>query len=937
MSERRGRSHLIAWPILIGSLVPSATAPGGTDDDPSRHKAAHEIVASKCLTCHNPDQKKGGLDLSQRSAAIAGGKNGPALAPMEPDESLLLEKLEAGEMPPKNPLKPEQIVAIREWVKEGASYPPTGLQPPRAGRDWWSLQPLRVAQLPAVSRPDWCRSPVDRFILARLDAAALAPNSEADRLTWLRRVCFDLTGLPPTPDEVAAFERDTSPAAYERVVDRLLASPAYGERWGRHWLDVARFAESHGYETNALRPDAWPYRDWVVRAFNTDLPFARFVEEQFAADQLTDGDWLTQAATGFLVGGVHDVVGNQTVEGMRQQRADDLDDMIAATGQAFLGLSLQCARCHDHKFDPITQRDYYGMKAIFAGIDHSDREVPAPDADQRRTQRRQLQQELAAIDLELDATEPLARPDLGMPGRVAVNPVRNVERLTPVVARFVRFTVQATNNGIEPCIDELEVWTAGSEPRNVALAAAGAKALASSTYPNSDIHRLEHINDGRTGNSRSWISAVMGKGWVQIELPEPTLIDRIVWGRDREAKFSDRTATEYYIEIAENPGDWHVVASSADRLPWRAEAPASLDPPGLSKEAQAQREALHKRRQVLITQLDQLADTMRIYAGRFRGPDEVQVLKRGDVMQPGDPAPPTVVDAVSPPLQMDPAAPEAERRKALARWLAHPRNPLPARVMVNRVWQFHFGRGLVSTSADFGYNGERPSHPELLDWLAAEYLANGGQLKPLHRKIVLSAAYRQASDLNQKALALDSQNRLLWRFAPRRLEAESIRDAMLSTAGTLDRRMGGPGFWIWEPNTNYVVVFKPLERLGPEHNRRMVYQYRPRSQHDQTFGSFDCPDAAFVTTRRNLSTTALQALDLLNSSFVLDQARALSQRIQHEAGEDAETQVARAFKLVYGRIPSERERTAGAELVRKSGTMSLCRALYNSSEFLTLP
>jgi hypothetical protein len=611
---------------------------------------------------------------------------------------------------------------------------------------------------------------------------------------------------------------------------------------------------------------------------------------------------------------------------MRQQRMDDLDDMIAATSGGFLGLTAQCARCHDHKFDPITQRDYYGLQAVFAGVQHADREAPAPDSEKRRAEAESVKAELARVERELDDSEPLARPDLGAPRRLPVDPVRTVERLAPTPARAVRFTVQSTNNGIEPCIDELEVWTAGTSPRNVALATAGGKPTASSTYPNSDIHRLEHINDGRVGNGRSWISGVPDKGWVQVEWPKVATIDRIVWGRDREGKYKDRTPAEYYIEVATEPGQWRVVASSADRG-------ASGRPSATSPE----RESLIRRRDELRERLGSLGATIRVYAGTFDQPGPTHVLRRGDPSQQLDRVAPSGIASVRPGFVTTSDAPELERRRGLARWIADPANPLPPRVLVNRLWQYHFGRGIVATPSDFGFNGDRPSHPELLDWLASEFLANGGRMKPIHRLIVLSAAYRRSSRGDERALAVDRDNRLLWRFAPRRLEAEEIRDAILAVAGTLDPTMGGPGYNPWKSNTNYVVVFNPRDDLGPDAFRRMVYQFRPRSQPDPTFGVFDCPDGGLVAPRRDVSTTALQALNLMNSPFVVDQSARFAARLARDAGPDPEAQASRAFALAFGRAPSAPERKAATGLIREHGSASLCRAILNANEFLSVP
>jgi hypothetical protein len=927
------------YPALAASLallgLPAEDSRAGSGLEVFRREI-RPILAGQCLACHNPETRKGGLDLSRRSRALAGGKTGPAVVPGEPEESGLIDMVADGRMPPKHPLAAAEVDAFRAWIAAGAPYDGEPIAARRAGPDWWSLRPIGRPGAPAVGDPAWVRNPIDAFLLAKLEARGLRPAPEADRVSLIRRAAFDLTGLPPTPEETEAFVSDPAPDAYERLVDRLLGSPRYGERWGRHWLDVARFGESHGYETNQLRPNAWPYRDWVIRAFNEDLPFARFVAEQLAADTMDDADWLAKSATGFLVGGAHDVVGNQTVEGQRQQRADDLDDVITAVGTAFLGLTIQCARCHDHKFDPIRQADYYGLKAALAGVQHAERELPAPDVERRRAERAPVASELARLDRLLDDAEPPARPDLGAPGRPAANARRNVERFAPVPARFVRFTVQATNNGIEPCIDELEAWTAEPIPRNIALASAGARPTASSVYPNSDIHRLEHVNDGRVGNARSWISAVAGKGWVQVEFAEVAPIDRIVWGRDREEKYRDRLPTEYYIEVAVEPGDWHVVASSADRLLYKDGADAA-EPLGLGREQAERRRALLARQKELRDRLAAASDTIRVYAGTFAEPGPTHLLRRGDVMQEGPEVPPSVVRAVNPPLELNPGLPESRRRLELGRWIADPANPLPARVAVNRVWQHHFGLGLVPTPGDFGFQGQPPSHPELLDWLARAFLANSGRLKPLHRLILLSATYRQSSRPDPDARAVDAQDRLLWRMPPRRLEAEAIRDAILAVSGQLDDRMGGPGYTIWEPNTNYVVVFEPLRDLGPAALRRMIYQFKPRSQQDPTFGAFDCPDAALAAPRRNASTTAFQSLNLLNSRFILQQSRALADRLRREAGAAPEAQARRGFRLAFGREPDDIERAAAVALIRQHGAEAFGRALFNASEFLYAP
>jgi hypothetical protein len=887
------------------------------------------ILVESCLTCHSGEKPKGKLDLTREAAALKGGENGPGVVPGKPDESLIVEKVESGEMPPQHPLDKDQAKIFRSWITSGGHYEgePLVASPKRAGADWWSLRPITNVPVPKPKDAAWARNFIDVFILERLLAEGLSPAPEADKVSLIRRVAFDLTGLPPTPEEVDAFVNDKSATAYESLVDRLLASPRYGERWGRHWLDIVRFGESHGYEMNTLRPNAWPYRDYVIRAFNQDTPLPRFALEQFAGDTLADGDTLIKAATGFLVGGVHDMVGNATIEGKKQIRADDLDDMITAAGSAFLGLTINCARCHDHKFDPISQADYYRMQAIFAGVQHSDRTIEAPDAKARQIEAVRLNAEIDRVDAELDATGPLADPASDRPRRPAVNVRRNVERFATVTARALRFTV-LTSNGAEPCIDELEVFSAGDRPTNVALATNGAKATASSVYQGSELHKIVHLNDNRHGNDRSWISGVVGKGWARIDFAMPVAIDRVVWGRDFDAKYADRLATTYYIEVETDPGVWRVVASSSDRAAAGAAPEPSTNP---------QQTALLARRSDLAKRLADTSATIPIYAGTFGDPGPTHRLERGDPMRLAERLSPGAPKVIQPPLELPVDAPEADRRVAFARWIGDPANPLPARVMVNRAWHYHFGRGLVGTPSDFGFQGGIPSHPALLDWLAHAYQAGGYRLKPIHRLIVMSATYRQSAQTDPKAMAVDRDNRLLWHRPPHRLEAESIRDAMLFVAGSLDTAMGGPGYSVWEPNTNYVVVFTPRSTLGPDTFRRMVYQFKPRSQHDPTFGAFDCPDGSLVAPRRNASTTALQALNLLNSGFVLDQSDRLASRVKREAGDAPDGQVDRAFRLAFGRTPSPRERDAAVSLIKVQGLATLARALFNTNEFLYAP
>ncbi|HZY89725.1 MAG TPA: DUF1549 domain-containing protein, partial [Gemmataceae bacterium] len=610
--------HLTTFLALLTTAGPALAVP------PSFEREVGPLLRERCLKCHSGGRARGDLDLTRQAGLKAGGTNGVVVRPGKAADSLLFQHVRDGKMPPKRPLNAAEVELLRRWIDAGASWEGPALTPPakveasRAGLDWWSLQPVRRPPLPRVARPEWCRTPIDAFVLARLEASGLAPAPEADRRTLLRRLTLDLTGLLPTPEEVDAFAADRSPDAYEHAADRLLASPAYGERWGRHWLDVVRFAESHGYEMNTLRPGAWPYRDYVIRAFNSALPYSRFVREQLAGE--SDRDPLSAAATGFLVGGPHDLVVNATAEGKRQQRMDDLFDIVSTTGTTFLGLTVGCARCHDHKFDPISQKDFYGLQAVFAGVEHADRPANVADAN-RRHEAAALREELSRLDRECDRHEPpAAAPDTAAK-RAPVSPERNVERFAPVTARFVRFTVTATADGTEPCIDELEVYGPGGAG-NLALASGGARPSASSVYEGSPLHKVEHVNDGRLGNGRSWIARERGAGWVQVELPKASMIDRVVWGRDRERKYRDRLASEYRVEVSADGAHWKAVAGSWDRL-----APGKVGPQPPAALAE-----LLARRGKLAARVAELEQPVLVYAGQFREPEATYVLKRGDPM-----------------------------------------------------------------------------------------------------------------------------------------------------------------------------------------------------------------------------------------------------------------------------------------------------------------
>ncbi len=915
-------------------------------------KHIQPLLAKKCVSCHGPEKQKAGLRLDRKGAVLKGGDDlGPAIVPGKSRESPLFRVvagLEEGlEMPAEGEkLTAAEINLLKRWIDSGAEWPDDGSEKEDVLLSHWAFRPLTHPAVPPIkNRKSTIENPIDAFIQSQLEREGLKSSPEADRVTLIRRLKFDLLGLPPTPEEVADFVADPEPDAYEELVDRYLASPHFGERWARHWLDLSRFAESNGFEMNQPRPNAWPYRDYVIRSFNEDKPYQQFVFEQIAGDTVG-----VDEATGFLVGGPWDQVKSPDIGLTLQQRADELHDMVSTTGSVFLGLTIGCARCHNHKFDPISQLDYYGMKACFAGVQHGERPLRGDHSNSGQPGKADLKairEQLAAIETEIVRLDPQAKR----------NGALFVERFAPTKTRYVRMTIHATNSA-EPCIDEMEIFTTGAKPENVALASRGTKAKASSSLPGFAIHKLEHVNDGRYSNNFSWISNEPGRGSVELELPEDFEIDRIVWSRDREpAQYKDRTATKYVFEVSSDRATWQTVAGSSD--PKLA---------ALSLEKKARVEQLTEQRASLQKTLTELSAVPMVYSGKLMPPEETFRLHRGDPTLKREPVASSGIAAFGATWRLDLNASEADRRMALARWIVDPRQALTARVIVNRLWHYHFSTGLVDTPSDFGLNGGRPTHPELLDWLASE-LASGGRqppdasetprsesaehenglnnqsirgltplarqsLKRLHRLIVLSATYRQASTPRNDGLAADAGSRWLWRFPPRRLEAEVLRDTILAIGDQLDRRMGGSGFDLFEPNTNYVRVYNSKQEFSAADFRRMVYQNKPRMQLDDTFGAFDCPDAGQVAPKRNVSNTPLQALNLLNSRFIVQQADSFAERLRRESVADVTAQVIRAFSLTLGRSPTADELAAAEALQRDHGLTALCRALFNANEFL---
>jgi hypothetical protein len=894
------------------------------------------VLEARCYKCHGEEKQKSKLRLDSAEAILKGGESGEPVFVAGQSAGSHIIKLVTGEdpdevMPPKGErLTADEVSVLRTWIDEGAKLP--GIAANLVGKlstDHWSFQPVVRPELPIEGDP-FIANPVDSFVLAKMRAAALLPSRPADRHTLIRRLYLVMHGMPPTPDEVDAFVRDKSKDAYRKLVDRVLKSPRYGERWGRHWLDVARYADTNGFETNRERKTAYHYRDYVINAFNDDKPYDRFIVEQLAGD--TCG---ADAATGFLVAGPYDIVKSPDINLTLMQRQDELADMVNTTGTAFLGLTLGCARCHNHKFDPILQKDYYSIQAVFAGVNYAERRLPKAldEATAKRLPKLKLQQkavdgELLALKLKSEIVQKQREAKEELSLRPPVNASKNTDEFSPTDAKVVRFTIHASS-GSQPCIDELEIFDTKGE--NVALASKGAVPTASGTLPGYAIHKLKHINDGKYGNPRSWISNTTGGGWIQIELKELERIERIEWARDRIGGLTDRLATDYVIEASTDGAEWHELANSHDRKPYGGSPGPTAYQKYLVKKDAARAKVLETQTKTLTQQIADLENGPSAWVGTFGQPGPTHRLYRGEPMQKREVVAPDALTVLGT-LAMAVDEPEQERRRKLADWIASKENPLPARVLVNRLWHYVFGIGIVETPSDLGVNGVPPTHPELLDWLAHEFMHSGWSVKHMQRLILLSNTFQQASTPRPDASKIDASSRLLWRFPPRRLEAEAIRDSILAVSGALDLTQGGPGFYLHRVQVENVMHYFPKDEFGPEDFRRMVYLFKIRQEQDAIFGSFDCPDGNQAIAKRSRSNTPLQALNLFNSPFVLQQAEYLSNRLTDQTSSAGK--VTKAFQLVLARDPDAFEIEASTEIIEAEGLQAFCRALLNTSEFL---
>ncbi|WP_406698664.1 DUF1553 domain-containing protein [Singulisphaera sp. Ch08] len=984
---------------LLGAILAGPVAANGADDRLFREQVA-PVLEARCVGCHSGPSPKAKLSLATAKGLEAGGESGAAVVPGRPEESLLLDSI-AGEPPemPKTggPLEPTQVASVRAWIAQGAHWP-DGLtlqaKRPEAG-PWWAVRPLARPKIPEVVRRDWSRTPIDAFILRRLEEKGLVPSPEADRRTLIRRLTFDLHGLPPTPQEVDSFVGDPRPDAYERLVDRLLASPRYGERWGRHWLDVVHYGDTHGYDKDKRRDHAWPYRDYVIQSLNVDLPYSRFIQEQIAGDVLWPADPRGVIATGFVAAGPWDFVGHVELrEGTvdkEKARLNDRDDMLASTMSTFQSLTVHCARCHDHKFDPIPQKDYYRLQAVFAGVERGDRPFLGRDSAAKRAaldeRKVELTARLAGLKAKADAatspelvrlgdelgtlrrqlaalpgpTAAIPSPsngyhsgiapapdvvkwvqvDLGRPvpiAEVRLIPARPTDFAdTPGFGFPVRFRVELADDETfaRPVViadqSMADFANPGLAPYIVRPGPAPASArflriTASRLWKRSDdyvfaLGELEVISGGRLAA----VAAV-------------TALDSIEGGRWGRARLVDGFDSRSRLDELADP-----VARERLELQYQVQ------------ETQRRYEALKEsevdtgirdgidRTVADLSSLDGQVKTIlaadRVYAVVARDPRTIHLLNRGDVEQPGEVLSPGALSCL-PGLDSDFSSTatkgEGARRAALAEWIGNPRNVLTWRSIANRLWHGHFGRGLVDTPNDFGRNGSTPSHPELLDWLAVELLENGQSLKGLHRSIVRSATYRQSSRHEPNAAAQDADNRWLWRMNRTKLDAESIRDGVLAVSGTLDSKMGGPGFEPFRFKDDHSPIYDhgdPDRTDSPETRRRTIYRFIVRSVPHPFLESLDCADPNINTPVRAATISPLQALALLNDRFMIQQSRAFAQRLE-ALSDDPALRIDEAYHLTLGRPPRSDERAVLVAFAEKHGLANACRLLFNTNEFV---
>lgn len=877
------------------------------------------ILVQRCYECHSGQESNGGLRLDYREGLLKGGDSGPALQADEPQGSLLLRAIRYQnadlQMPPSGKLDASEIEVLETWVAQGAFDPradlpsgssdkPQGMSI-QDGRNFWSMMPLKPVEVPRAVDADWCRNPIDAFVLKELDSNGLRPSPESSRREILRRVTLGLIGLVPESQEYKAFEQDTAPEAYERQVDRLLSSEQYGVRFGRHWLDVARYSDSNGLDENIAYGNAWRYRDYVVEAFNSDKPFDRFIEEQIAGDLLPDADRQSKTATGFLVLGAK-VLAEPDRDKLTM---DTIDEQLDTIGKAFMGMTLGCARCHDHKFDPIKQRDYYALAAILKGTKtFGDSNFGAiKHWNEISYANPQEKEQLKAIDAQI-----------------------------------------AEKNG---AWNKLKSEAIGKLREQVRKQAADYLAVASKLTSEATLNEWAQVGEELKLHPRVLANS---RRYLDNHRQEPLFAK---W-HELAGHGDHQAIRDYYQELFERAlGEWEK-AKAADAQVKKLEdstleaARVALGDVGGFLAIPAKME--HALDQESLVKIHELAESARLFESA--APDETSVMGvadkgvvdglaihiRGSYRNLGD-----VVPRGFPEVMVSQGATpifsrHSSGRLELARWLANATHPLTARVIVNRVWRWHFGRGLVESTENFGVLGDRPSHPELLDYLARWFIESGWSIKELNRLILTSSTYRMSSvhPEAQSALAIDPENRLRWHYKLERMDAEPLRDSILQVAGRLDCQLGGKSVPL--RNRQFVFDHTSIDHTKYDSIRRTVYLPIIRNHLYSLLEQFDFPDPTMPVGSRNTSMVSVQMLLLMNADWIIDSASLLARRSQEFSSEPSR-RIDWLFETVLGRAPKEHEQRRFLDAIsagQASGEdpwVTLAHNLLICSEFIYVP
>lgn len=940
------------------------------------------VLQENCFKCHGgEDEIQGGLILTSRGGVVRGGDRGPVVNFEDPAKSILLDMIswrdENHQMPPPGKLQQWDIDALTEWVEQGIPWPggeTEPIEPPlphgltRESPELWAFRPVRESAVPKVSDPAWSQNSIDAFIYAKLERAGLKPAPPASKRAIIRRVYYSVTGLPPSPAQVEAFVADESPEAYEKLVDQLLASPHYGEQWARHWLDLVRYADSNGYERDSDKPYIWRYRDYVIDAFNSDRPYDRFVKEQLAGDELDKANPESITATGYYYLGLWD---DEPADPL-QARYDGLDDIVDTTSRVFLGITMGCARCHGHKLDPIPQADYYRFLAFFQGLKPMQRTTGngiltsiLPPDEQREYERKVAEKRDAEFQLLREQNELLEEFKAALARKKPeLLPDKDVghSKLEQLQYKFYRSAWDSL-----PDFDLIKPETTGALEHGYITTAPASRpddiGFVFEGLLNVELEGDYAFTVDANGGYRLLIA---GKEVIAHREPKPR--------RDEGTIVLAPGLAPFRLEFFVNEGPPRLWVGWAPRnANFRKDL--SRDPEKVIDDGDLRKlvdeqgnDLIGKKKSERIAELAKLRAEVRAReipgkwapSAKELGPEPgpTHILIRGNPHAPGrdvTPGYPRIFDAPSPTAPSPYAAEDTSgRRRQLAEWIASPNNPLTARVMVNRIWQYHFGRGIVKSSNNFGVIGDDPTHPELLDWLAAEFVRSGWSIKHMHRLILTSQAYRMSSGTNEAAFAKDPANQLLWRFDMRRLTAEEIRDSMLAAGGTLNLAMHGAGVYpeLPEEVVKTSSMNANLEDSGtwgkstPEESaRRSIYVHVKRSLLLPIMTDFDQADPQASCPVRFSTTQPTQALSLLNSQFAHEQAALLAERLRNEAGDD-ETRIRRGFELVTSRPATQHEIARGMQFSRElqeedglpenKAFERFCLLLLNLNEFVYL-